>query len=127
MKHISKLVFVSVFLIAGSVFAQDPGWHKVPDDALDKSRAEIIRKILNSTNEAELLEIVSPSTEGNARLQIKIFAYKRLGMYGTKAAVPVLVSKLEVANEGFYARYALETIPDQEVDAELCKITESVK
>ncbi|MDR1479740.1 MAG: HEAT repeat domain-containing protein [Planctomycetaceae bacterium] len=126
MKQIFSLAIVSIVLVS-SAFAQDPGWHKVPDDALNKSGAEIIRKLLTSTNEAEMLEIIKPATDDDLRLRIKIFAYKRVAMYGTKAAVPILVEKIELPKEGFYARYALESIPDKEVDVALCEIAGKVK
>ncbi|MDR1269138.1 MAG: HEAT repeat domain-containing protein, partial [Planctomycetaceae bacterium] len=70
--------------------------------------------------------VKQPGTEDDI-LRLKMFAYKRLGMYGTKAAVPVLVEKLDIEKEGFYARYALETIPGIEVDAALCEATKTVK
>jgi HEAT repeat protein len=114
-------MLITAFLTC-SVFAQDPGWHKVPQDSLNKIGAEIIKKLLVSTNESEMLEIIKPTTDNDSHLRIKIFAYKRLAIYGTKAAVPFLVEKLEIPKEGFYARYALETIPDKEVDTALCEI-----
>ncbi|MDR2170419.1 MAG: HEAT repeat domain-containing protein [Planctomycetaceae bacterium] len=126
MKHTLNFVLAVTFL-ACSAFAQDPGWHKVPNDALNAKGAEIIKKLLTSTDEAEMLEIIKPETDDVMRLRIKIFAYKRLAMYGTKVAVPVLVEKLEIKDEGFYARYALETIPGKEVDNALCKIIKKVK
>ncbi|MDR2642568.1 MAG: HEAT repeat domain-containing protein [Planctomycetaceae bacterium] len=126
MKQIFNLILVLLFPVCAA-FAQDPDWYKLSDDALNSKGAEIIRKLLNSTNEAEMLVIVKPSTNDDLRLRIKIYAYKRLAIYGTKAAVPVLVEKLEIPKEGFYARYALESIPGKEVDAALCEITGSVK
>ncbi|MDR2762663.1 MAG: HEAT repeat domain-containing protein [Planctomycetaceae bacterium] len=125
MKHIFNLLVASICLTC-SAFAQDPGWHQVPADALNKKGAEIIRNLLISTDENQMLEIIKPTTEGDDFLRIKIFAYKRLGMYGTKAAVPVLIEKLEIPKEGFYARYALETIPDKGVDKALCENVKKV-
>jgi HEAT repeat protein len=126
MKHLVQLFVVSVFLTC-SVFGQDPDWHQVPKDALLEKGADVIKMLLSTTDETAMLNIVKqPGTE-NDILRLKMFAYKRLGMYGTKAAVPVLVEKLDIEKEGFYARYALETIPGDEIDAALCEATKNVK
>ncbi|MDR1485388.1 MAG: HEAT repeat domain-containing protein [Planctomycetaceae bacterium] len=119
MKQIFSLLLVLAFPLCAA-FAQDPGWHQVPNDALNKTGAEIIRKLLNTTDESEMLSIVKPSTDDDLRLRIKIFAYKRLAIYGSKTSVPVLVSKIDIPKEGFYARYALETISGKDVDVSLC-------
>jgi HEAT repeat protein len=104
-----------------AVFAQDPGWHKVPKDTLVASSADIIKKIIISTDEAELLKIVEPETNDEESLRVKMFAYKRLALYGTKNAVPTLVGKLDIDKEGFYSRYALESITGKEIDVALCQ------
>jgi HEAT repeat protein len=120
------LFVVSVFL-TGSVFGQDPGWHQVPKEALLEKGADVIKMLLSTTDETAMLNIVKqPGTEDDI-LRLKMFAYKRLGMYGAKAAVPVLVEKLDIEKEGFYARYALETIPGDEIDVALCEAAKNVK
>ncbi|MDR0336794.1 MAG: HEAT repeat domain-containing protein, partial [Planctomycetaceae bacterium] len=102
-------------------------WHRVPKDALLEKGADIIKMLLSTTDETEMLNIVrQPETEDDI-LRLKMFAYKRLGMYGTKAAVPILVEKLDIPKEGFYARYALETIPGNEIDVALCEAMKTVK
>ncbi|MDR2438456.1 MAG: HEAT repeat domain-containing protein [Planctomycetaceae bacterium] len=126
MKHIVHLFVVSVFLTF-SVFGQDPAWHRVPKDALLEKGADVIKMLLSTTDENAMLNIVKQSGAEDDILRLKMFAYKRLGMYGTKAAVPVLVEKLDIEKEGFYARYALETIPGNEIDAALCEAAKNVK
>ncbi|MDR3196749.1 MAG: HEAT repeat domain-containing protein [Planctomycetaceae bacterium] len=126
MKHIYYLLIVS-FLVTCSAWAQDPDWHQVPKDTLLEKGADVINMLLSTTDENAMLNIVKQTGTENDILRLKMFAYKRLGMYGTKAAVPVLVEKLDIEKEDFYARYALETIPGDEVDAALCETTKTVK
>ncbi|MDR1963072.1 MAG: HEAT repeat domain-containing protein, partial [Planctomycetaceae bacterium] len=126
MKHLFSFIAVSVFLIC-SAMAQDPDWHKVPKDALLEKGADVIKLLLSTTDENIMLDIAKQSGTENDILRLKMFAFKRLGMYGTKAAVPVLVEKLDIEKEGFYARYALETIPGDEIDIALAAATKTVK
>jgi HEAT repeat protein len=131
MKHVSCLFFVSCFLFGSaltcSVQAQDPSWHHVPKDALLEKGSDVVKMLLSTTDETAMLNIVKqPGTEDDI-LRLKMFAFKRLGMYGSKAAVPVLIEKLDIEKEGFYARYALETIPGAEVDAAICEAVKTVK
>jgi HEAT repeat protein len=87
----------------------------------------VIKILLSTTDESIMLDVLKqPGTEDDA-LRLKMFAYKRLGMYGSKAAVPALVEKLDIEKEGFYARYALETIPGDEIDAALAEAAKTVK
>lgn len=46
----------------------------------------------------------------------KAIAFKRLAVFGTKYAVPVLAPILEDAKWAHYARYSLEPLPDPSVD-----------
>jgi HEAT repeat protein len=126
MKQFYFLLTVLLFVISPA-WAQDPDWHHVPKDALLEKGADVIKMLLSTTDENAMLNIVKqPGTE-NDILRLKMFAFKRLGMYGTKAAVPVLIEKLDIEKEGFYARYALETIPGDEVDVALCEAAKIVK
>ncbi|MDR2117297.1 MAG: HEAT repeat domain-containing protein [Planctomycetaceae bacterium] len=126
MKHTYSL-FIVLFLAVCPAWAQDPSWHQVPKDTLLEKGADVIKMLLSTTDENAMLNIVKQQGAENDILRLKMFAYKRLGMYGTKAAVPVLVEKLDIEKEGFYARYALETIPGDEIDAALCEATKTIK
>jgi HEAT repeat protein len=120
---LSLTFFFSVTL----VLAQDPSWHQIPKEDLLGNRGEIAQMIHATQDENVLLEIWQrPETEEGI-LYLKMLAAKRLGLYGTKAAVPILASRLDNDRDGFYARYALETIPGAEVDAALCEALKTIE
>ena len=108
-----------LFLLALLAPAQDPSWHQVPAEDLRGNRGEIARTIHATQDETFLLEIWQRSEVDEDILYLKMLAGKRLGLYGTKASVPVLVQRLDNDQDGFFARYALETIPGTEVDVAL--------
>ncbi|GHT17300.1 hypothetical protein FACS1894189_2900 [Planctomycetales bacterium] len=118
------MLFASFALTAA---AQDD-WSKAPAEELITNRETIARQILASTDEAAILQLWQrPETEEGI-LYLKFIAAKRLGSYGTKAAIPVLAAKLDGdPREAFYARYALEAIPIPEADDALIAATASVK
>jgi len=66
--------------------------------------------------EAELLGQLQDS---KASFHDKSAACKRLAVVGTEAAVPVLATLLDTEHLSHYARYALEPIPSDQVDAAL--------
>lgn len=126
MKHtIFSLLFLS--FSAAWVLAQDPSWHQVPKDDLLGNRGEIAKILHGTQDEKILLEIWQRPETDEGVLYLKMLAAKRLGLYGTKASVPILVSRLDNDKDGFYARYALETIPGAEVDAALCEVLKTIK
>ncbi len=116
----NTLFFLLAVAFALPLFAQDPDWHQVPKDDLLGNRGEIAKTLLTTTSETTMLSIVQRPETDEAILYLKMLACKRLGTHGTKAAIPALVASLDKEKEGFYARYALETIPGPEVDAALC-------
>ncbi len=118
MKH--AYLFLFAVALAAPLLAQDPDWHSVPKDDLLGNRGEIAKTLLTTTDEAKMLSIVQRPENDEAILYLKMLACKRLGTHGTKLAIPALVAQLDKEKEGFYARYALETIPGPEVDAALC-------
>lgn len=119
------LTVLTVFCAAA--FAQDPAWHHVPKDNLVEHGADVIKIMLSTTDENAMLDLIKQPGEENDMLRLKMFGYKRLGTYGTMKAVPELVKKLDLEKEGFYARYALETIPGTEVDDALCNALKDLK
>lgn len=119
--------FLFITALAFAVQAQDPDWHQIPKDDLLGNRGPLAKTLQTTTDEKVMLQIWQrPETEEGV-LYLKMLAAKRLGTHGTKAAVPVLVLKLGSITERFYARYALETIPGDEVDAALCEATADLK
>ena|GEM_PF-1546444 len=116
-----------LFLSAALVLAQDPDWHRVPAEDLLGNRGEIARILQSTFDETVPLEIWQRPETDEAVLYLKMLAAKRLGLYGTAAAVPILVPRLDNEQDGFYARYALETIPGGEVDAALCEALSTIE
>ncbi len=114
-KTLNILMLSAVF--SAVCVAQDPDWHK---PVADVNPVAVV-------DEATLLEIVMKSGEDNAALMEKMYAYKKLGTHGTAKAAAVLVTRFEIDKEGFYARYAAETIPGDEVDVVLCNAIKNFK
>lgn len=114
-------------VFCATAFAQDPDWHKVPKDNLVEHGADVIKIMLSTTDENAMLDLIKQPGEENDILRLKMFGYKRLGTHGSVKAVPELIKKLDLEKEGFYARYALETIPGTEVDDALCDTIKDLK
>ncbi|MDR0870383.1 MAG: hypothetical protein LBN39_06280 [Planctomycetaceae bacterium] len=123
-----KHFFITLIVLSAlPLSAQDPDWHVVPKDDLLGNRGPIAKELLATTDEGKMLQIWQRPETDEGILYLKMLAAKRLGTHGTKAAVPVLIPKLDSPIEGFYARYALETIPGDEVDEALAKAAAGVK
>ena len=115
-------------MVVGTMaFAQDPDWHVVPKDDLSGNRGEIAKVLQTTADEATCLQVLQREGTDDDTLYLKQLACKRLGTHGTAASVPQLISMLDLENQGFFARYALETIPGDEVDAALCKALPNLK
>lgn len=69
-----------------------------------------------SQSEAQLLAILNDT---KSAIFVKAKACQRLAVVGTRQAVPVLAKLLADARLNTYARYALQPIPDESVDAVL--------
>lgn len=120
-KKSTPIIFAALFVLAvfctANAFAQDPDWHKPPQET---------GPVL-AVAEDKLIEIISQPQEDTATLMQKMFAYKRLGTHGTAKSAATLCTRLDIDREGFYARYALETIPGTEVDDALCDAINDLK
>ena len=121
------ILSLSFLLSATLVSAQDPSWHRVPAEDLLGNRGEIARILQSTFDETVPLEIWQRPETDESVLYLKMLAAKRLGLYGTAAAAPILVPRLDNEQDGFYARYALETIPGNEVDAALCEALPTIE
>ena len=121
----NTLFFLLAAALATPLFAQD--WLMTPTEELKGEYAKVAQELQTTTNENTLIQtILRPGAE-DATLYLKMLACKRLATHGTKAAIPALVAQLDKEKEGFYARYALETIPGAEVDAALCAALKDLK
>ncbi|MCL2622795.1 MAG: HEAT repeat domain-containing protein [Planctomycetaceae bacterium] len=116
-----------------AAFAQDPDWHVIPKDDLAGNRGELAKILQTTATEEQCLEVMQRESDvalvalDENTLYLKMLAGKRLATHGTAKSVPVLVAMLEKYPEGFFARYALETIPGAEVDAALCEALPNLK
>ena len=116
------LILLILPLLATLVFAQPPS-----AEHLRENRAEIARAIQAAQDEAILLQIWQRPEVDEDILFLKMLAGKRLGLYGTEAAVPVLAARLGNEMDGFFARYALETIPGAAVDIALGEALKTIE
>jgi len=127
-KQLSKIFgTLAIMALCATIYAQDPDWHVIPKDDLAGNRGEIAKILQNSASEAVCLEVLQREGSDDDTLYLKMLACKRLGTHGTAASIPQLVAMLEKKNEGFFARYALETIPGPQVDAALCEVLPNLK
>lgn len=109
--------FIAFAILCVTATAQDPDWHKPPKET---------GPVLSADEQAHLDIIVQPGDDIET-LKKKMFSYKWLGTRGTARAAAVLVTRFDVDKEGFYARYAAETIPGDEVDVALCTAIKDLK
>jgi len=107
--------------------AQSPSWHVVPAEDLLGNRGEIAKTLHTTKDETTLLQIWQRPEVDEDILYLKMLAAKRLGIYGTKAAVPILVARLDNDKDSFFARYALEMIPGEEIDIALCEALKKIE
>ena len=114
-------------VVCATALAQDPDWHVVPKDDLSGNRGEIAKQLLTDADEATCLQVLQRDGTDDDTLYLQMLACKRLGIQGTAVAIPQLVSLLDVEHLGFFARYALETIPGAEVDGALCDALPNLK
>ncbi len=121
---LAAVVFASAMLLTASVSGQD--WLMAKTEALKGEYGEIAKNLQNTTDEAMLIEMLQqPGTE-NEMLFLKMLACYRLSTHGTKEAVPTLAKLLADEKTAHYARYALEQIPGNEVDAALADATKTL-
>ncbi|MCL2743769.1 MAG: HEAT repeat domain-containing protein [Planctomycetaceae bacterium] len=125
--YYSLILFFAVASFAVAQQVPTWRWDEAPRDVLLEKGADTIKMLLSTTDENAMLNVVKqPGTEIDI-LRLKMFAYKRLGTHGSVKAVPVLIEKLDIEKEGFYARYALEMIPGDEVDLALIESLKNLK
>ncbi|MDR3181590.1 MAG: HEAT repeat domain-containing protein [Planctomycetaceae bacterium] len=112
------VLFLAVLFTVGSLSAQNTA-----------ETAKQLQTLPNNggANEDFCLQVLKRTGDDNDTLFLKILACKQLGKYGTKAAVPVLLPLFDAGEQGFYVRYALETLPGTDVDAEVCKYIKDIK
>ncbi|MDR3232550.1 MAG: HEAT repeat domain-containing protein [Planctomycetaceae bacterium] len=123
-----RFLFVTLctvsFLTAGYLFAQDTDWQQASKEYIADKSGEIAKKLQTPPHqggaaEEQCLQILKRTEDDRTVLFLKMLACKQLGKYGTPASVPVLLPLFDKDKQGFYARYALETLPGAKVDAEI--------
>ncbi|MDO4584964.1 MAG: hypothetical protein Q4D62_12775 [Planctomycetia bacterium] len=80
---------------------------------------ELKNAILNATDDTVLIETISKPGNSPDDIFMKGLACKRLAVIGSEKALPALSAMLPDAKLSHYARYALEAMPGEKVDAVL--------
>ena len=75
--------------------------------------------VQTSTDEALLMKAIDQPGDSPEAIHNVNVACKRLAVYGTPKSIPALVALLPVEKQNFNARFALEAMPFDEVDAAL--------
>ncbi|MDO4587918.1 MAG: hypothetical protein Q4C95_11575 [Planctomycetia bacterium] len=106
MKKYSLFIMIAVLFAATSLFA------------VDQQKSQSIQ---TSTDEAFLIQTIQEGGDSPDDIFYKTLAGKRLAVIGTDAAIPALVAMLPNEKLNFSARYALEAMPGEAVNAALHK------
>lgn len=91
------------------------------------ANAQAWQELQTSTDEAALIAAVEKPGDSPEDIHDKNVAVKRLSIYGTPKAIPALVASLSNEKLNFNARFALEAMPFDEVDAALAAATKELK
>ncbi len=83
------------------------------------ANAQTWKELQTSTDEAALIQAIEKPGDSPEDIHNKNVACKRLAVYGTPKAIPALVAMLSNDKLNFNARFALEAMPFEEVDAAL--------
>ncbi len=104
-KHFALFLLSALFAVAPTVaaFGQDAA------------------TILTSEDETLLIQAIEKPGDAPEDIHLKNVACKRLAVYGTDASIPALVALLANEKQNFNARFALEAMPSEAVDAALAK------
>ncbi len=82
--------------------------------------------VQTSTDEALLMKAIDQPGDSPEAIHNVNVACKRLAVYGTPKSIPALVALLSVEKQNFNARFALEAMPFDEVDAALAKAAQEL-
>ena len=91
------------------------------------ANAQAWQELQTSTDEAALIAAVEKPGDSPEDIHDKNVAVKRLSIYGTPKAIPALVASLSNEKLNFNARFALEAMPFDEVDAALAAATKELQ
>jgi len=82
--------------------------------------------VQTSTDENLLIQAIDQPGESPEAVHNVNVACKRLAVYGTTKSIPALVALLPLEKQNFNARFALEAMPFDEVDAALAKAAQEL-
>lgn len=91
------------------------------------ANAQAWQELQTSTDEAALIAAMEKPGDSPEDIHDKNVAAKRLSIYGTLKAIPALVASLSNEKLNFNARFALEAMPFDEVDAALAAATKELE
>lgn len=83
--------------------------------------AQDLQALITTDDEAALIETIQKPGDAPQDILVKNVACKRLAVIGTENAIPALVAMLPNEKLNFNARFALEAMPFESVDAALAK------
>ncbi|MGN1065158.1 MAG: hypothetical protein ACI4QC_07075, partial [Thermoguttaceae bacterium] len=83
--------------------------------------AQDLQALITTDDEAVLIETIQKPGDAPQDILVKNVACKRLAVIGTENAIPALVAMLPNEKLNFNARFALEAMPFESVDAALAK------
>ena len=95
--------------------------------AANVASAQSWKELQTSTDEAALIQAITNVGDAPEDIHNVNVACKRLAVYGTDAAIPALVALLPNEKQNFNARFALEAMPSEAVDAALLKAAKELK
>jgi hypothetical protein len=95
--------------------------------AASVANAQSWQELQTSTDEAALIQAITNIGDAPEDIHNGNVACKRLAVYGTDAAIPALVALLPNEKQNFNARFALEAMPSEAVDAALLKAAKELK
>ena len=98
-----------------------------PRAAANVANAQSWKELQTSTDEAALIQAITNIGDAPEDIHNANVACKRLAVYGTDAAIPALVALLPNEKQNFNARFALEAMPSEAVDAALLKAAKELK
>ena len=95
--------------------------------AANVASAQTWQEVQTSTDEDLLIQAITNTGDAPEDIHNTNVACKRLAVYGSPKAIPALVALLPNEKLNFNARFALEAMPFDEVDAALLDATKELK
>ena len=123
----TKIFLTTCLILALAANAYAQNLISSPPPGLEGNRNQIAQKLVDSKDEALLIQVLKLEGDTEEFRYLKMIAAKRLSIYGTEKCIPALIDMLSHPEMGFYSRYALEPMPFDAVDKALREETKKQK